>query len=793
MGHLLHQASEVCAVMPCQLDWYQLNCNGWAFWSIKHNDELQYQRSISPFMSAAAADSVVSSSVMVKLRIKSVLEKMWSPHNSLVQFWAPIKVNGSNFLSTADQVFVFSKELDKRLCSYRRFCLKTLIPIDEYKEGLLGRVSKSCSPECNPDLPSYSAAEFPLLQSGIRLGIHSYYAIPVFNLHDQRYLGVLEIVSTKPSVRLPQLITGLNFKSFGLYSICNSRDMFFGLSEPLVDDRLDELEIGLNEILKIHSLPFAQIWIPYSQSGSSEVLYCAGASIYEHSSSMYHEFEDVSEACFIESGKALVGRAFASQGSCFCKDVTLLSFNEYPLVPSARKARLTQSFAIYLQSKCANNIVSVVEYFLPPNEMVVGDTKTFLNMLLSTMNEQLPGFIVASGKELGQRMLVEVVKVSLSDELDSFEIGQPLQSVQLHQDGGETTEIGQPLPSVQSHQDGGETTEIDYFCEQSNLQNMENDVATALLGPSCSSLKHDSLNCERTVEDFPLLSHPIEEAVTNKGTVNADVAHDDHIEDTCEMMQLDSHFEQPNLKINYAGNARNNDKVEHNDFRYVRQSFQAEAINRKSNFASGATTNSEKIDSQKNIIIQRIERDHGITRKILEQHYGMTLEDAAKSLHVSRATLKRICRIYNISRWPNHKTRNVNVRVCQGKSFQGAEPYVSDQQCPVLSQEKGTDYLGHKRSPAIGKPCDKVMTLKVTYRGDIIKFQLPFSSTRAELEGELEKRLKISLERFSIKYQDEDDDWILITTDSDLRVGMHSLRLLGRTSMRLLVIPEAET
>ncbi|KAK6776259.1 hypothetical protein RDI58_027260 [Solanum bulbocastanum] len=409
--------------------------------------------------------------------------------------------------------------------------------------------------------------------------------------------------------------------------------MFFGLSEPLVDDRLDELEIGLYEILKIHSLPFAQIWIPYSQSGSSKVLYCAGASIYEHSSSMYHEFEDVSEACFIESGKALVGRAFASQGSCFCKDVSLLSFNEYPLVPSARKARLTQSFAIYLQSKCANNIVSVVEYFLPPNEMVVGDTKTFLNMLLSTMNEQLPGFIVASGKELGQRMLVEVVKVSLSDELDSFEIGQPFPSVQIHQDGGETTEIGQPLPSVQSHQDGGETTEIDYFCEQSNLQNMENNVAAALLVPSCSSLKHDSLNCERTVEDYQLLSHPIEESVTNKGTVNVDVAHDDHIEDTCEMMQLDSHFEQPNLKINYAGNARNNDKVEHNDFRYVRQSFQAEAINRKSNFASGATTNSEKIDSQKNIIIQRIEKDHGITHKILEQHYGMTLEDAAKSLH----------------------------------------------------------------------------------------------------------------------------------------------------------------
>lgn len=374
---------------------------------------------------------------------------------------------------------------------------------------------------------------------------------------------------------------------------------------------------------------------------------------------MYDEFRDVSMVCTIESGKALVGRAFASHGSCFCKDVTLLSINDYPLVPSARKAGFTRSFSICLQSKCANNIIFIVEYFLPPNEMVLSDTKTFLNMLLSTMQQQLPGFVVASGKELGQRMPVEVVKVSPTNEFDSFEIGQP-------------------LPSLQSLQDGGETTEIDSSCQQ------------------------------------------------------------------------------PNLQINSAGNA---------------------------------TTNNEKIHSHKNNSIQRIEKDHGITREILEQHFGMTLKDAAENLQVSRATLKRISREYNISRWPHHKTRKVNVHVSQGVSFQGA-----DQQCPALSQrEKVTDSLDHKRSPASRVPSDSLMTLKVTYRGDIIKFQLSLSSTRVELEGEVEKRLKIPLERFSIKYEDEDNDWILITSDSDLRDGMHSLMALGRTTMRLLVTPKADT
>ncbi|XP_006354239.1 protein NLP7-like [Solanum tuberosum] len=730
-----HSPSDVCSQMPCQLE-----SNAWAFSSRKYKDELGYQRTI---MSSA---SVVSMFPTVKWRIQSVMEKMSTPNICLVQFWAPIKVNGSTFLSTADQTFGFYKGIDKRLSSYRKLCLDTLIPIDDYTEirfGPIERVYTRCLPEYNPDVSSYSAAEFPLLELAIRLGIHSYYAVPVFNNYDQQYRGVLEIVSTQPSLHLSHLITGSKIYSFQLHSICNSRDMLFGLLEPPVDDRLDEIKNELYEILERDSLPFAQIWIPYSPSVSLKVLYRAAASIYERSSSMYHEFEHVSEVCFIESGAALVGRAFASQGSCFCKDVTLLSISEYPLVLSARKVRFTQSFAICLQSKCADNSVYVVEYFLPPNKMSARDTRTFINMLLSTTKERLPGFVVAPGKELGQRMLVEVVKVSPSDEFDSFEIGQSLPSVESLQDGGGTTEFGQRLLSVQSLQDVGETTEIDSFCQQSN-----NVVAAAaLLVPSCSADKRDSLNCERTVEVDLLLPHPIEEAVTNSGKVNLDVAHDDHIEDTLEIMQLDSHFEQPNIEINSAGNAM---------------------------------TNNNKIHSHKKSTIQRIEKDYGITRKILEQHFGRTLQDAAKNLHVSQATLKRICKEYKITRWPNYKTRKANVHVSQGVSFQVAEPYVVNQQCPALSQEKGIDYLGHKISPAIGKPCDGVMTVKVTYKGDIIKFQLSLSSTRVELEGEVEKRLKISLERFSIKYQDEGDDWILISTDSDLRDRMHSLRLLGK-------------
>ncbi|XP_006354248.2 protein NLP4-like isoform X1 [Solanum tuberosum] len=182
-----------------------------------------------------------------KWRIQSVMQKiMLTPNISLFQFWAPIKVNVSTFLSTADQPFAFYQKLDKSLSSYRKLCLDTLIPMDNYSYkkipfGPPGRVFSRRLPEYNPNVPSYSAAEFPLLQTAIPLGIHSYYAFPVSNRHDQQCLGVFEIVSTQPSRCLPNLIMGLNFESVGLY-IPNSLDILFGPSTPLEDERLDNIE-----------------------------------------------------------------------------------------------------------------------------------------------------------------------------------------------------------------------------------------------------------------------------------------------------------------------------------------------------------------------------------------------------------------------------------------------------------------------------------------------------------------------------------------------------------------------
>ncbi|KAK4708898.1 hypothetical protein R3W88_029823 [Solanum pinnatisectum] len=99
-----------------------------------------------------------------------------------------------------------------------------------------------------------------------------------------------------------------------------------------------------------------------------------------------------------------------------------------------------------------------------------------------------------------------------------------------------------------------------------------------------------------------------------------------------------------------------------------------------------------EIDSQSNVDIarsgishttkekkakERIEKNYGITRQIKEQHFGMTLKQAAKALHGnSQSTLKRIRGICGIPRWPRHKTRKVYHHVSQGISLPGVADHL---------------------------------------------------------------------------------------------------------------------
>nr|GMD71494.1 protein NLP7-like [Ipomoea batatas] len=86
--------------------------------------------------------------------------------------------------------------------------------------------------------------------------------------------------------------------------------------------------------------------------------------------------------------------------------------------------------------------------------------------------------------------------------------------------------------------------------------------------------------------------------------------------------------------------------------------------------AKGGNSSSEKTDT-----ISRWEKDHGITRQVLEQLFGKSRDDAAKTLEVSTSTFKRACRDFGINRWPNQKGKRPNCSLNQKQDVQAVKKH----------------------------------------------------------------------------------------------------------------------
>ncbi|XP_027065974.1 uncharacterized protein [Coffea arabica] len=161
----------------------------------------------------------------------------------------------------------------------------------------------------------------------------------------------------------------------------------------------------------------------------------------------------------------------------------------------------------------------------------------------------------------------------------------------------------------------------------------------------------------------------------------------------------------------------------------------------------------------------------GITREVLEQNSWRSLKDAAKVLQVSRSTLKRRCREYDIDRWPSRKARKVNQAFAEQRVVQPSTENTEEQHRP------DTTRLGD----------DSSIWVKAEYQGYTMKFRLPLSAHKFNLEEKVAQRLNLPTGSFKIEYQDEENEWIWIACDEDLSTCMSTLSSLGRTTIKMLV------
>ncbi|KAA8535029.1 hypothetical protein F0562_030032 [Nyssa sinensis] len=138
------------------------------------------------------------------------------------------------------------------------------------------------------------------------------------------------------------------------------------------------------------------------------------------------------EGLHLQKGKGVVGRAYMFHNSCCCGDVTQFTITDYPFAHYARYYELTSCFAICLRSDYTGDCDYVLEFFLRQNNTVgVGNPRILFNLLLATMKQHFRSFKVASGKELGEELYVQIVDFDFRLVFDSFQIymHEPLQNV----------------------------------------------------------------------------------------------------------------------------------------------------------------------------------------------------------------------------------------------------------------------------------------------------------------------------------------------------------------------------
>lgn len=215
---------------------------------------------------------------------------------------------------------------------------------------------------------------------------------------------------------------------------------------------------ALTEILEIltaacetHKLPMAQTWVPcmhrnvlafgggLKKSCTSIDGSCMGQVCMSTTELAFYIVDahmwGFREACLehhLQKGQGIAGRAFFSRNSCFCGDITQFCKTDYPLVHYARMFGLTSCFAVCLQSSHTGNDNYVLEFFLPPSITDASEQYALLGSLLATMKKHFRSLKVASGIELEEEGIVEVVKISaiggVESSLEYVKIPQSVES-----------------------------------------------------------------------------------------------------------------------------------------------------------------------------------------------------------------------------------------------------------------------------------------------------------------------------------------------------------------------------
>lgn len=467
------------------------------------------------------------------------------------------------------------------------------------------------------------------------------------------------------------------------------------------------------------------------------------------------------EACaehHLQKGQGVAGRAFATRSSCFCENITHFGKTEYPLVHYARMFGLVGSFAICLRSSHTGDDDYILEFFLPPNVVEFKDQQTMLGSLLTSMKQHFRSLKVASGEEIGEDgRFVEIIKANAEggDVLDSG-----IQSIRLAE---AVISNGVPVcvdsivgPNVVNGNCGKlENVEITKKSERKRGKAEKSISLEVLQQHFAGSLKDAAKNlgvCPTTMKRI-CRQHGISRWPSRKiNKVNRSLT---KLKRVIESVQgAEGTFTIPSLATtplpvgvdstswptapNGSPGSKPSDRSPKNDQGQTNQTSGSREA------STGSPTSQPSCQESQPFEVKAPNLDTHLAPQTEEPFRGMLIEDAGSS----------------------HDLTNL----CQ----------------PTEVLEKVQE-VSPKVQPFTARTEMKTITIKASYREDIIRFRVGANSGIVTLKEEVGKRLKLDVGTFDIKYLDDDHEWVLIVCDADLQECVELSMSSGCNIIRLLV------
>ncbi|XAR55165.1 hypothetical protein NMG60_11030580 [Bertholletia excelsa] len=744
-------------------------------------------------------------SCVIKERMTQALRyfKESTGQHVLAQVWSPLKNGGRYVLTTSGQPFVLDPN-SNGLHQYRMISLRYMFCADGDIDGFLGlpgRVFLQKLPEWSPDVQYYSTKEYPRLNHALNNNVHGTLGLPVFEQSGRCCVGVIELILTSPKInyapeveKVCKALEAVDLKSSEILDHPNTQIYNEGRQKVLGEI----LEI-LTVACETHKLPLAQTWIPCRHHnvlaygpGSKKICSGSDGTCMSTSDAAFYVVDahvwGFREACaehHLQKGQGVAGQAFSSQNLCFHEDITQFCKTEYPLVHYARMFGLVSSFAICLRSSHTGNDEYILEFFLPPDISDSKEQQTLLDSLLVTMKQHFHSLRVASGRELeDEGKCVEIIKSLVHEKLDSG-----LGSI-----GTDT------LPN------GPKMTHIDSLKQQVRVEvdptNAENTIGEAVGIESAVSVpehKDASKKLERkrgkgensiTLEVLQqYFAGSLKDAAKSLGVCPTTMKR------ICRQHGISRWPSRKIKKVNHSLSKlkRVIESVHGAEGAFTLTSLAAK-INDSSNQNLAGSKPSELVRKKNERMTPKIP---GIQEET--EAGNQMVEDSALGMEVA-CEQNGFCPEFG-ERLEQFKTERgsraescgtaTSRGSCQGSAGNECSPQADQVVSPlqeknIISDKSCSEEVPREAMAVLANDV-KTVTMKATYKGDMIRFRLPSHSGILNLKEEVAKRLKLEMGTFHIKYLDDDHEWVLIACDADLHECVDMLESSGSNIIRLSI------